>query len=240
MVDLGSLFTLTGVFEILLAFVVFGNFTAAYKNNQIFRVLTAMILGFGASNMLVVAWETTIKQVIQPLTGMSILTTQAAAADMIYIIPLVMGLLYLTFFSKRLIGVYRAMIVSQLALVMGAGYVSLIATPYSQALNVANVQGDPSRAFDLVFFIISMCYFIFANKLSNRQPLSGIRKISIWAITAYFGLGISSMWARFGNNLIGWTMRGIGGLGMYVGIILLLWIVYDVFKGRTQSISVAA
>ena len=204
--------------QLLMAFVVFGNFSAAYKHNPLFRTLGAVILGFATANALVDSTTRIWIVILQPLlTGN------------LYNIPaLLIGSLFFCFFSYRLIGVYRTVLLCQAAVLWGLGYVGMIGGPYKSIAQLSSIR-TWSNLFDVVFFSVMLLYFIFSEKLS--KPISPIRKLCNWTIIIYFGLGIAIMWARFGNNLIGWTFRGIEGIGLYVGFAILAGIVIDALVG---------
>jgi hypothetical protein len=216
--------------QILMAFVVFGNFSAAYQNNFLFRILGSVILGFATASQLVDSSERIMSVVITPLLE----------GDIEMLAPLVSGLLLLTFFSHRLRGIYRTILLLFAAVLWGAGYVGMIGGPYYSIAELSSVTSW-EKAFDVIFFIALLVYFIFNERIG--QKLAPIRKLSNWCITAYFGLGIAIMWARFGNNLIGWTFRGIEGVGLYVGLIILGGVLIDAFVGwnkilgRTTDVS---
>ncbi len=204
--------------QLLMAFVVFGNFTAAYKNNPLFRVLGAVILGFATANSLVDSTTRIWLVIFDPLM----------AGDLYNIPALIVGSLFLCFFSYRLIGIYRTVLLCQAAVLWGLGYVGMIGGPYKSINQLSRITSF-SAAFDVIFFSVMLCYFIFSEKLN--KPTATLRRLANWCIIIYFGLGIAIMWARFGNNLIGWTFRALEGIGMYVGFAMLAGVLIDALVG---------
>jgi hypothetical protein len=164
-------------------------FSFAFKDNKAFHFFESMFIGASVGNLLVLAINSIINVGVTPLT-----------TDFTYVIPLILGALYLTRLSKK----YKWLSKYPVALLVGTG-LGLSARAIIQVNIIQQIVGavtieafDPLSVFNLIIsFIGTVCallYFVYSVKQKGSYDLT--TRIGRIILMCAFG-------SMFGNTYLG-------------------------------------
>jgi len=168
-------------------------FSFLYKENPFYRFAEHLFVGISAGYGVAIYWNNSIMpNLVQPLFQQH---------QLIYIIPLILGVMYLFRFVPKL----GYLILFPMAFLLGFGNGTALA-PTVQAeilkqmqsaiADVTNVHGGMSLLWGIVSFvgvIATLSYFFFSREQKGALKFSA--KVGIWFIMIGFG-------ASFGNTVM--------------------------------------
>jgi len=184
---------------------------ALYKDNPYYRVVEALFIGTALSNALVLAFESIRKMSWTPLLE----------GEIIAIIPIIFGLLWLTkltkewdWLSKWSLGIMTG---------VGAGItmrgwvhgfiVKEFKRQASYFAGAASIGDVTNGLIGLAFGFCFIIYNIFTFRNVEKKPLKDIVDIGRYAQLVVFGIFYASVimsgWASFGGR-IQWLLRALG------------------------------
>ena len=181
-------------------------------------VLEGITVGISSAHILYELALRTIDMDIQPLL----------AGDIQKIIPILLGLLIYTFFTKNYKAVYRAVMINFLLAGLGIGYARAWHGAIEMTIKWANIF--TLDAFLIVVFVgTSFLYLIYTEKLHRFTQLPG--KVGFLGLLAMYGWVLGRMHLGYQLKTIGTMLGIVTSSGIWVIPIAGLVILIDVFIG---------
>jgi hypothetical protein len=160
----------------------FGIFTQMYRNNPLYRYITAIVVGLAGAQVMTTNIISINDGMVQKLIG----------GDYSMIVVLLLGIGYFMIFIPRLINIYRAVTIISVGLGFG------LALPYSMSTAWATAIKFGTGGFTSVFgfitlvcFLSSMTYFIFAR--FTEGPLRYPRALGRVVLFTYVAMMLAQM-----------------------------------------------
>lgn len=201
--------------SLIMAFLFYGAITALYKYNPIYSVIEALVIGAVLANEVGTALKAILNTVLTPVT----------VGDTTAIATLVLGAMYFFIFTRRYSYVYRMISVITIASTFGLVQSGQLLTMYQQNMMWATYVIDVSSALLIIGVITTMVYFTFSKTL--ERPLRHVRTVGKLYLFAFFGISIGTMWYRYTNFAISYTLRTLTAPAIYVPFIILIYIALD-------------
>lgn len=211
--------------SLIMAFMFYGAITALYKYNPIYSVLEALVIGAVLANEVGTALKSIMNIVLTPL----------GRGDTTAMATLLFGAMYFFIFTRKFSYVYRLICVITIACTFGTVQSGQLLTMYTQNMMWATYVTDVSSALLIVGVIATMIYFTFSKPL--ERPLRHIRTVGKLYLFAFFGISVGTMWYRYTNFAISYTLRTIDPPAVFVPFLILFYIILDATGviGRIQK-----
>ena len=177
----------TSVMEILSTAYILGIWSQAYKDNPIYKICLAALVGTTLGHQVLIALTGSWRVVFSPF----------AAGEWIYIIPIVWGLLHYFFFSATYMQIYRSALVLWFAVKLGTIFpgnidrVYVLVTGWTDMLTrQAPLDQQIGLIVNLVLAAVVLLYFTYWNRLDRAMPplfWRGLRTLGLLLFSCFFG-----------------------------------------------------
>jgi hypothetical protein len=207
----------------LSAIVVFGVYSSLYKENPIYAFIEHAMIGMSLAQVLVVGWESISKNLFTPL----------GAGNYEMIIPILIGLSYLTIFVRRFAPFYRSVISARIGAMLGLEVGMSITVSISQIIAVAEgIATDLSNVLAILTMIFILFYFTFSRATDRWFSLP--RQISRWAIFLFFAANVATLYGTRLDAFVGWMFTIALSPAVVIIPIVAVILLIDIFVGWSK------
>lgn len=200
------------------AIMICGFLSLLYKRNIITDILEYGIIGITAATSVMSSIESLQKGVITAIQG----------GELSYIMSIVIGLMYLTFFVRRIAILFRLALLLTIALQLGISAPLYTKSIYGLGASAALAIGTLGGAFIFITFICCLTYFVFSKKIATGLAIP--RKVAIYCIYSYCGLQIAANYFYSIDDPIASVATWISSSAIIVPIVFGVWILIDLWR----------
>jgi hypothetical protein len=200
--------------------IVFGVYSSLYKENPVYAFIEHAMIGISLAQILVVGWGSINKNLLTPLSE----------GQFTLLIPIIIGLSYLSIFVRGLEPVYRSIISARIGAMLGLEVGMSITVSITQIIAVAEgVATDLSNILALITMIFILFYFTFSR--ATDRVFSIPRKISRWFIFLFFAANVATLYGTRLDAFVGWMFTIALSPGVVIIPIVAVIILIDVLVG---------
>ena len=213
--------------QLITATVVMGLWSTMYKPNPLFKVIQTIIVGFASAHAVLAAITNIDRYCRIPITQ----------GDYIIWLAVVWGVCHYAYFSSRLRGIYRICMFLTVSISLGQTLPSSLDSFLRMMSNWVGLafSSDPLMWIFMIMFYLLLMYFLywkrFDDVVGKTKWFSQLRVIASFALLAYVGYAC-------GINFLQWLILAVGltadietNVGIYVPIIIGLFIAIDIVIG---------
>lgn len=218
-----------GLFYAAIVVVIYGTM---YRENPFYSIVEHAMIGTAVGQAFVADWAPGggfARNIIGPMLE----------GKVALIIPIIIGLLYFSVFSKRLAWLYRTVIAMRIGSMLGIAIGAYLTISMLGITTLARkAVTHPVSIIGALSVIFTLFYFTFSAKVDEVLGIG--RRIGYWVVFIFYaGFGATLFLTRL-DTMVGWvyiTAQYPAILIVIAGFILVL---IDAFIRRTRRIEVPA
>jgi len=150
------------------------------------------------------------------------------------------GSLYVTVLSRRLVSIYRAVMMITAASMIASGIPGLVHGNYGSMVSYATeALKSPSGFVLLIVFVVTVFYFLYGIHF-DRTGLRVLREMGRYAVFMGLALMVGVQWFRFMNQGVGWIIKIMDTQGIYVLGIFAVALLADSLVGFGKLMKASA
>jgi hypothetical protein len=204
----------------LSAILIFGVMSVLYKENPIYAIIENAMIGVNLAHLLIVGFTSINQNLIGGLTG----------GDWTMIIPILIGLSYLTIFSRGMAPIYRSIISTRIGSMIGIEVGMSVTVAITQITAIAEGVGTEIGNL-LAIATIIICLFYFTFSRMTERVFAAPRKVARWAMFLYFAAYIATLYGTRVDAFVGWMFTFALSPAVYIIPIIAIVLAVDVFVG---------
>jgi len=198
--------------------VVLSLYTTMYKPNQLASIVEKMVLGITIGQAMVANVLSIYADQVKPL---------ATAFKPELIAAILVGAMYVTVLHRRLVSIFRGVMVITASVLISSGVAGTIAGVYTQvktygAAAVTTIGG----VVMFITLLLSTAYFLYSSHF-ERGVASKAREVSRYMVFMCLGLMYGAEWFRWINVAVGWIIQVVTGPGIFLAAIFLAVVLLD-------------
>jgi hypothetical protein len=219
--------------EIAFAIVIVIVYSTLYRDNPLYSMVESAMVAVLAAQPLVLDWRPgtggMFRNVLVPLSE----------GNLGLIIPIILGILYFTVFSRQLIFLYRTVISLRIGSMIGFAMGSYLTVSMLGILELGRKTATTPSAFvGALAVIATVFYFTFSQWVDSKLGL--VRRAGYWIVFIFYaGFGATLYLTRL-DTMIGWVFKISRWPALVVPIIGFLLVLADLGIRRMRAVEVPA
>ncbi len=208
------------IFNIAYVLVLYVSIAGLYKDNPLYSIIEGCAIGTVCAQILVMGLKSLQTTIFTPLLN----------GEMVALGGLLLGLAYLTVFSKNTINIYRVVIGVTFGAGLGMGFPAILTVIWAAIVTYSNWT-DYMAVLGGLTMVLSLTYAIFWKR-ADAVMGSRFRTLGLAAIFVYFGVGLGGDTVRAWSVLVGETINVVSmDFGIPIMLLVFAGILVDVFVG---------
>jgi len=204
--------------QMVLTLSILGVYSHYYKDNPLYSIVESLTVGIYAGINVVESVRTIYFNELTAVAGKPEL-----------IIPILLGIGVFTFFTQRLIGVYRTVLVLIAANRVGLAISAELWSTMDRIYRMSMPQyGVISLAY-LICGTLSVTVWLYNRRFD--QPLRQVRRVGLFVILSAFGYNVGQQFVPRITSAIGAINTAITTDGIYVLAVVVVAIAVDAIYG---------
>jgi len=199
------------------ALAMYGVLSTLYRMNPLYDTVEGLAMGSAGAVTLFSNFNTINTSIYLPLT-------RNFATNAWLLIAVTFGLLYFTVYTPRFRELFRFVSAIGVGVVMAVTVITNSTAIWQQVYRSAQVS-DIGFAIVWIFFIFGTFYFIYAQKFEKALTIP--RNLGRWVLVFGLAAQASPMWMRYGEDLIGWSVKVYQSPAWWIPYLVFAFIAID-------------